>query len=144
MRLRRGAVVVVLLSLGLSTATRVYVWGDGSRLWAEAVRHSPEKPRPWINRAREYQMRGNDVAAWRDLRHALTLSQIPRRDRLEGPMRPADAARLGMALIWANRGDYREALRISAQIRPRNPGSFVNAVEARWASILEFGTGPDF
>ena len=47
------------------TADRTRVWQDERRLWAEAVRHAPAKPRPWANLGRQLALRGADgLAEW--------------------------------------------------------------------------------
>lgn len=48
----RGRVAVaslVLAALGTATYQRNHVWGDNVRLWADTVRKSPGKGRPWYN-----------------------------------------------------------------------------------------------
>lgn len=130
--LRRGAVVVLGLCLLLSTAARVQTWGSPWHLWATAVAHSPEKPRPRINLAREYEARGAEGLAAYEYRQAISLSHHAARMRVEGPMRSGDVARLNLARLSAAAGRYDEALTLLAAIQPRPARSWVTFLERQW------------
>ena len=132
--LRRGAVVAIMVSLPVITAARVHVWGDPLTIWAEAMRHSPEKPRPWMNYGVALTREGQtDRAAWA-FTEALELAQRPERVRVEGPMRGIDQARLNLAIVHANAGRYIQALALTGEIQPRadHGRSIVNHLERQW------------
>ena len=128
-----GRWVVILIGIWwvLTTATRVEVWGDEPAVWAEAVAHSPAKPRPWINYGR---MRPTLEAQAEAFTRARQLA--PGRAWLEGPMRGGDVATLDLAIVRAEQGRYDEALALTATIGHRRPradgGSIVDVLETTW------------
>ena len=142
----RGAVVVMAGSLLVVTASRVHVWSGSDRgIWAEAVAHSPDKPRPWINLGRQYALDGADRLAAEAFTHALALSGQWSRVS-ERPMRGHDVARLNLALLRAKHGRYDEALTLTAPIQPRAEGrhSIVNVLEAQWRDERQHGPSQGF
>jgi hypothetical protein len=72
--MRQTLAVVSLAVMAVLTAARVHVWSSERRLWTEAAQHSPLKPRPWINLAREYALDGQDALAVGLFYHAETLA----------------------------------------------------------------------
>lgn len=138
----RGLLVVVAVSLPVATTARVRVWGDEQRLWTEAVAHSPSKPRPLMNLARQYALHGSDRLAMLAYQRAVGLTEGAEREAIEGPMRVRHQALFNLAMLTANAGDYREALRMTAEIQPRDPTwSQTTALEASWRAAI---TGADF
>ena len=131
----RSLLVGLWVLLPLSTAGRLQVWQGGAlALWTEAVAHSPEKPRPWINYGRALADVGADDLSGDAYRTALDLASQPRRARVEGPMRQREVALWNLALAAAAEGRYPEALALSAQIQPRPSGraSLVTRLEQQW------------
>lgn len=88
----------VLLSL---TAGRVYVYGDEGRVWADAVAHAPEKPRPWINLGRVWAQRGDVGGAHAAYTRAWRLAQAPERGRYEAQAGTGIALVNRALLAWA-------------------------------------------
>lgn len=134
--------VVVAVSLPVMTTARLQVWSDESRLWADAVAHSPEKPRPWLNLGRAYALDGaTDLAIWATER-GLARSRDPRRQRVDGPMRVTHVALLNLAMLHAEAGRYDDALRLTVQIQPRaDPWvSLVTMLEAQWQAAQARGS----
>lgn len=129
----RSGLVVIVVGMIMATASRARIWSGPARgLWTEAVSHSPEKPRPWINLAQTSHE--GDRLAIKRLEHAIALSLTPARQRLEGPMRVTDHVRLNLAILHAQAGRYEEALALTAIIQPRIEGraSIVNQMERQW------------
>ena len=130
--MRTLLLAVLIAGVAIRPSGRVQVWGDDPQLWADAVAHSPQKPRPWINYGRLLALagRGDDAAA--AYRRALELA--PPRDRWEGALRTADVARLNLALQAVDQGRYAEALAWTAQIQRRAEGrlSLVTRLEQQW------------
>ena len=123
MRRRVFARVVVAAVLGmllLSTAGRLCVWRDARRVWAEAVRLAPDKPRPWVNLGRVYQLRGHDALAIDAYETAMRLSLQPSRgpdERVIG----RSMAEANLALIRFTSGDRADAEALVAAALTRNP-----------------------
>ena len=134
------------VTLPLSTATRVHVWSSERQLWVEAVRHSPEKPRPWINLGAEYGRDGAELLAAEAFQRAADLSLQPARLAVEGPMRGRHVALMNLAILRANAGRYDEALALIAEIQPRaESGSLVQLLERQWRDEQQHGgPWPDF
>lgn len=108
--MRHGRVVAACWLLGLAVVThvRAQVWTDEKALWAAAVAHSPEKPRPWINLGQQYVRGGApgmavDAFAW-----GSELSRRPGRTQDE-QTRGWAIAETNLALLAFNRGDRVEA-----------------------------------
>ena len=144
--LGRFTVAVVLGIWLVTTAARVQVWDRPLTLWAEAIRRSPDKPRPWVHYGLALERDGaTELAAWA-YATALRISEQPARARLEGPMRVRDAAALNLASVWADQGRYAEALALSATIRDRRTqdsgGSIVEVLEQRWRQEQAHGVRP--
>lgn len=134
--LSRGAVCLLLLLWSGITIGRVSVWGDPRRLWAEAVEHSPEKPRPAVNYAVELTRVGAEDLAHGLLLHALAAGVTPRRVTVEGPMRGIDTIRLNLAIWYAQRGEFDNAIELTSAIQDRRGyaggGSLVSLLERQW------------
>ena len=101
------ALVAVGTVLVLTAAARVHVWGDEHRLWREAVRVSPTKPRPWINLGREYALIGADALAAAAYRTAANVASAPGRSPIERAEAQAVAARNVAALEGPAWDDWR-------------------------------------
>ena len=140
--------IVVGLWMGLTTIDRIHVWGGGDRaLWREAVAHSPEKPRPWINLGTQYARDEADAMAFHAYIQAVRLSLDPRRQRVNGSMRGGDVARLNIAILHARHGRYDEALAWTAQIHSRateyrGHRSLVTLLEGQWRNEQAHGGPP--
>jgi Flp pilus assembly protein TadD len=63
----------VLLALGLACAWRTLVWGDGVRLWREAVQEVPRSSRAWNNLGMAYVARHDSAAARAAFEQALRI-----------------------------------------------------------------------
>lgn len=127
--------VVVGAWMVLTTAGRVQVWSGPERgLWHEAVAHSPQKPRPWVNLGNQYLADGADVLAAEAYTAAAALALAPQRARVEGPMRGRHVALLNLAILRAQHGRVAEALALTAEIQPRGRHgySLVDHLEAQW------------
>ena len=137
-RLARSLVVVVMASLPIATAARLHTRYSEQAIWAAAVAHSPEKPRPWINLGRQYALSGANDQAMTALAHAIALADRPERFRVEGAMRGHHTARLNLALLVAAEGRYTEALRLTEPIQPRAFGqaSLVTTLETQWQHAI--------
>ena len=137
---------MILALLAGVTVSRVSVWGSEEWLWREAAAHSPEKPRPWINYGRALSQREAHVAATVAFEQAALLSVPRARQRLDGPMRVMDLARLNLAITLAAQGRYSEALGHAATIRDRRSdeagGSRVEVLEHEWQHVLIHGLQP--
>lgn len=134
----RALLLVVGVSLPLTTTARLHVWGDERLLWTEAVSHSPLKPRPLMNLGREYVLHGADRLAVLAYQRAVGLTEGTEREAVEGPMRVRHQALLNLALAMAQGGDYQEALRLTAEIQPRDPTwSTTSALEATWRAAAK-------
>jgi Tfp pilus assembly protein PilF len=97
-----------LLGLALVTYSRATDWQDERRLWATAVAHSPEKPRPWINLGQQYQRRGQYGKAADAWRYASELTQRLGRAPDERLLAWA-IAETNLAINAANRKDWIDA-----------------------------------
>ena len=130
MRLGRISVLVVGgLVLSLLTATRVQAWRGDLPLWAEAVRLSPAKPRPWVNLGKEYHLRGHhDLARWA-YQTAIDLSGRAGRSRDEQVYGRA-IAEANLALLRYQQGAEAEARRMVDAIVARTPVASVLALQA--------------
>lgn len=53
------ALLVVDLAWTVSDVRRVWIWHDNSALWADAVRVTPCKSRPWVNLANALEAAGD-------------------------------------------------------------------------------------
>lgn len=82
--------------LALISSARVDVWRDERAVWLEAVRMSPEKPRPWTNLGRQHALAGNLGAARIALERAVELSYVW--------TRPLDERRDGRRIALVNLG----------------------------------------
>lgn len=136
--------MVVVIGVWLVTTTsRLARWGSELALWQEAVIHSPQKPRPWINWGGQLARAGHDRLARDAYARAMVLASDPQRARIEGPMRGRHVAMLNLAILQAKTGQYDEALALTAQIHPRRDGraSLVNRLETQWRAEREHG-GP--
>ena len=140
----RSALVVAGAVMVLATAARVHVWGAERLLWQDAVRHSPEKPRPWINLGRLEALDGADAVAARAFVTAAVLARQPDRFRIEGPMRGGEVARFNLAVLRATQGRYDEALALTATIQPRSDHSRVTFLERQWRSEQQHGHSDAF
>lgn len=132
-----GAVMV------LATIGRVQIWRSGPAIWMDAVRHSPDKPRPWVHLGAQFARQdAPELAAWA-FSQAVDLSRDPRRQRVEGPMRIRHVALVNLAIYHATAGRYDEALRLTAEIQPRAEGreSPVTRMEQQWRDEQRHG-GP--
>jgi hypothetical protein len=67
-----GLAVVLLLSAS-ATRSRVALWADPARLWADAVSKAPESSLAWTNLGVAYLGQHDDRGAMQAFRHALTL-----------------------------------------------------------------------
>lgn len=140
---RIGGVVMVGVGMGgmlLATSTRITVWADPCHVWRDAVTHSPEKPRPWVHVGAQCG-RDDEAVAVAAFRRAVALSDHSDRRRVEGPMRVGHVARLNWAIVVANRGQYADALALTAEIQPRAEGraSPVNRMESQWRDEQRHG-----
>ena len=126
-------VVVLVAVLAASTTARVTVWGGGERaVWAEAVQQSPQKPRVWVQWGAVLVRDGDRAGAARAFRRAIDLGRDPTRRLLDAPMRVTDVARLNLAMLRAEAGDYAAALQWMAQIQPRRAIGIVPVLERQW------------
>ena len=135
---------VVGIGMVLTTGARVQVWRGGDlTLWQEAVRHSPEKPRPWINLGAAWQAEGQLERAAAAFQTAAWWADDPSR-RSETAMRARDVARLNLALLFVQQGRYEEALAMTLTIQPRPDGrsSLMNRLEAQWQDERARGGPP--
>lgn len=140
----RCGVVVLGILLLLGTAARITAWRGSERAhWQRAIAHSPEKPRPWVNYGAQLARAGDAGGAARAYREAVRLADTPDRRRVEGPQRIAHVALWNLALLHVARGEYADALRLTAQIQPRPAGrsSVLNRLEAQWRDEQRHG-GP--
>lgn len=130
MRLGRISILVVGgLVLSLLTATRVQTWRGDLPLWAEAVRQSPDKPRPWVNLGKQYHLRGQHaLAAWA-YQTAIDLSGRAGRSRDEQVYGSAIAG-ANLALLRYQQGAREEARAQVAAIVAQAPVASVLALQA--------------
>ena len=144
----RGVVVVLGVSLPLSTAARIQTWSDERLLWREAVAHSPEKPRPWINLGVQLARIGADDLAAQAYQQAAALALAPDRVAVEGPMRYRHVALLNLAFWHVQQGRYDDAFALTAEIQPRAEDgrqSPVTRLETQWRDEQRHGGPlPDF
>lgn len=136
-------VVVVGIAMVLTTAARVQVWSGPERgVWHEAVAHSPQKPRPWVNLGRMYAGDGADALAEDAYRQGYRLAVQPDRSAVEGPMRGHHVALLNLALLRATQGRFSDAFAFTAAIQPRNQSgaSLVDRLEAQWRQAEAAGS----
>lgn len=104
--MRAGRVLVVVavgVALAISTASRVHVWTDEQRLWADAAEKAPRKPRPWVNLGKQYQLAGDTTRAKRAYETAIALASDPSRGRDERVAGRA-IAEANLALLWSAQG----------------------------------------
>lgn len=73
-----GAVGVWLVVLASLTAVRAEVWTSDLTLWTDAVKGSPNKPRPFINVGLAREQAGDLEGALMAYQTAITLSAQPR------------------------------------------------------------------
>lgn len=133
---RRSALVVVGIGLLLITASRLQIRHSERAIWQQAVAHSPEKPRPWVNLGRQYALDGAAASAADAYRTAIDLAEQPARLRVEGAMRGHHTARLNLALLHADQGQFADALTLTAPIHPRARVSLVTMLETQWRTQL--------
>lgn len=112
--------VVVGLLLSLITASRVPVWGDEARLWSEATRQSPQKPRPWVNLANMLANRGATDMAIRTYQTAIRRASLPSRSRNERVLGRA-LAEANLAILTFRQGDRETAMQMVDAIVARDP-----------------------
>jgi hypothetical protein len=67
------ALSVVVLFSAVTVRSRVALWADPARLWADAVSKAPGSSRAWTNLGAAYLDRHDDRAAMQAFRRALTL-----------------------------------------------------------------------
>lgn len=110
--------LVVGAVLALTTSVRVYVWQDEIRLWVEATRESPQKPRPWINLGRHAHAakRYEDAAA--AYRYAATLAE--RQHTPEGRLARAYAEH-NLAAAYLATGRVSDARTVLTPLLAREP-----------------------
>ena len=120
--MRHGRVVTAcwLLGLAVVTGVRVQLWTDEKALWAAAVAHSPEKPRPWINLGQQYARQGAHGMAVGAFAWGSELSLRPGRTADERT-RGWAIAETNLAILAANRGDRQDALTRLSFVLARTP-----------------------
>jgi tetratricopeptide (TPR) repeat protein len=111
----RCLVLLWLVSVPVLTWQRVHVWQSEKALWAEALRASPLKPRPWINYGRTVELAGDLDGAERAYREAISLSFDPRRHPLQQRFAMV-AAETNIAHVYMKRGLNASAMRILDQV----------------------------
>jgi hypothetical protein len=97
-------VVVGVAVMAALTAARVGVWCDDQRLWQEAVRVSPLKPRPLVNLATVYARTAPDLAdeTWIQARE-LSLRRSLEERRITDRLTTINRERLHVDLVaWLN------------------------------------------
>ena len=72
--MRRVLLVVVVIWWVTATAAQVRLWHDEYRMWAQAVRVAPEKPRTWVNLAQQEVLKGTSLLAEDSYHRALWLA----------------------------------------------------------------------
>lgn len=129
---------MVMVCLPMITAARLQLRHSERAIWQDAVAHSPEKPRPWVNLGRQYALDGATAMAAEAFRAAIVLAEQPDRLRVEGPMRGHHTARLNLALLHAAEGRFADALVLTTPIQPRAFGraSLVTTLETQWRTQL--------
>lgn len=99
----------VLALLALLTLSQNRVWTDDVRLWQNAARFAPLKPRPFINLGRALEAAGDDAGAEAAYLRAADLSYAQRKDSI--PFAFAySAAHTNLAHLYAKYGRYQVAL----------------------------------
>jgi Flp pilus assembly protein TadD len=111
--------VAVALLWGVTTATRIGVWGNELTIWQEAVRVSPHKPRPWVNLGRMLAQTGRPDAAAAAYHWASVVSTN----------RPPLEARIGRGMALVNLGILR--------LETDHAGGMLLIQEARQSGVIE-------
>lgn len=106
-------VIVVGLLWGLTTSSRIAVWGSEARLWDEAVRVTPTKPRAWINAGAQWQRAGEYGRAHHayDLGLALAATRPPDERRIAEGLAEVNLALLYFEETGDRAGAYQMAAR---------------------------------
>lgn len=105
----------------IATRDRVALWALGERaLWADAVAHAPEKPRPWLNLGRQYAMDGQTALAVHAYRMAMTAATAASRAPDERVFGRGTAA-VNLALLYCNAGNVEAARAITASALQHRP-----------------------
>lgn len=79
----RALVVVWVVAALAATWTRAHLWTSEAALWADAARHAPWKPRPWVNLGRAYAINHDNDLAAHAYAEAMQLSMRPGRSKDE-------------------------------------------------------------
>ena len=116
----RVGVGLVLCALALLSAVRQQTWQDERRLWAGAVAHSPDKPRPWINLGQQYARHGEDGMADDAFAWASVLAQRPSRSR-EEQVRAWAMADTNRAILRMQHGEVTAAKALLIPVIARTP-----------------------
>ncbi len=116
----RVSLIVGGLLLSLLTSSRVHVWGDERLLWMEAVRVSPDKPRPWVNLGKQYAIHGELALAVDAFQESIRRAANPARSRDEQVLGRA-LAEANLAVLRYQQGDRVTALQMVDAIVARHP-----------------------
>lgn len=129
-QLVRSGLVVVGAWMALTTSQRVSVWSDEERLWVEAVQHSPEKLRPWVNLGNMYALHGQTLRAEQAYREAIRRAGNPARSHIEQETGRA-LAQANLARLYWLAGDRAGAEALMREAVQSKVWSVV-ALERRW------------
>lgn len=111
--LRLVGLVWVVASLA-ATCARIPLWTEERRLWADAARQAPEKPRPSMNLAQQYAATGDTQGAEQLYRHALDLTATRTHDTEQ--RFAAGIARANLAILRCAQGDLEGAVAVLAPV----------------------------
>lgn len=124
-----GGLLVVGAVFALTTSARVYQWQDETRLWTEATRQSPAKPKPWINLGQQAHYAGLYDEAISSYRQAA---------RLAAQQRTSSEARIGqayaehnLAVAYMAAGRLQDARAVLTPLLARHPSFREAAILAR-------------
>ena len=113
------------------THQRNEVWRDPLTLWSNAAGQSPQKVRPLVNLAMEHQKRGETDRAIEYFSRALNA---------DGPDYHQDHARLNLAMLYIENGQFEVAFEIVNEVLQREPSLDAMNVMALLALI---GSNPE-
>lgn len=120
-----GASIPLLLMV-IGTFNRNETWKSAHRLWLDSSLKSPNKARPRVNLAREYQLEGDYMNAIREYNNGLLLYQM-RPDREIRIKRQIIAMNLGQMFMNLNQWDLAQQVMVKEwNADPGFPGLAIN------------------